>query len=128
MLLYFLTVSTNLSVEDLQFELNPSNRKHPTIRLTWRGRRSRRHHPTDIEYIIYVNDQEVQVVSGPVTSATISTLEPLKQYTIRVVARHKRTGREGLFYESFQTFLGKLLIFYKHSVYHSETRECRQCM
>ena len=101
------TVSTKLSIEELQFECNPWNRKHPTIRLSWQTPITQ-YSPRDIEYVVYANDQEFQVVSGTATGVTISTLTPLKSYTFRVVARHKRTKEEGLYFQSFETFLGEL--------------------
>ena len=95
-----------LTIEELQFQCNPWNRKHPTIRLSWQTPVCHVS-PRDIEYVIYVNDEELQVVSGPARGVTLRTLTPLKNYTFRVVTRHKRTKEEGLYYHSFETFLGE---------------------
>ena len=96
-----------MSIEELKYQCNPWNRKHPTIHLSWQApicHVSSR----DIEYVIYANDQEVQVVSGPATSVVLSTLTPLKNYKFRVTARDRRTKEEGLYYQSFETFLGEV--------------------
>ena len=99
--------TNNVSIEELKYQCNPGNCTHPTIRLSWQTPISQ-YSPRDIEYVVYANDQELQVVSGTATGVTISTLTPLKSYTFRVVARHKRTKEEGLYYQSFEIFLGEL--------------------
>ena len=108
------TESTNgngnsMSIEELKYQCNPWNRKHPTIRLSWQAPMCQVP-PRDIEYVVYANDEVVQVVSGPVTSVVLSTLTPLKNYNFRVTARHKGTKQEGLYYHSFEIFLGGLLV------------------
>lgn len=101
------TVSTNLTIEELQYQCNPWNRKHPTIRLSWQTPICQVS-PRDIEYVVYANDQELQVISGPASSVVLSTLAPLKNYKFRVTARHKKTKEEGLYYQAFEIFLGEL--------------------
>ena len=104
--LYIFIVSTNLTIEKLQYQCNPWNRKHPTIRLSWQTPICQVS-PRDIEYVVYANDEELQVISGPATSVVLSTLTPLKSYKFRVTARHRRTKEEGLYYQSFEIFLGE---------------------
>lgn len=98
-----------MAIEELKYQCNPWNRKHPTIRLSWHTPVCQVP-PRDIEYVVYANDQELQVVHGPATSVVLSTLTPLKSYKFRVTARHRETREEGLYYQSFETFLGKLYI------------------
>ena len=102
-------MATNLAIEELQYEINPWVRKHPTIRLTWRTPASP-HSPRDIEFVIYANDQEVKVVSGMLTSTTIKNLPPLKNYTFKIVTRDRRTKEEGLYYQAFEAFLGESIV------------------
>ena len=44
---------------------------------------------------------------GVRTSVTLKTLRPLKRYTFKVVTRDKRTMEEGLYYQTFEVFLGE---------------------
>ena len=56
--------------------------------------------------MVYANDKEVKVALGGSTGVTLKTLEPLKEYTFKVVVRHRVTKEEGLYYQEFQAFLG----------------------
>ena len=48
----------------------------------------------------------MKVVPGVCSSVTLKTLQPMREYTFRVTARHRTTKQEGLYYQSFQAFLG----------------------
>ena len=99
-------VATDMSIDELQFETNSCHRTNPTITLVWRSPTDH-HSLRDIEYVIYANEQEIQVVPGVRTSVTFKTLRPLKNYMFKVVTRDKGTKEEGLYYQTFETFLGE---------------------